>query len=96
MTHGFSVQVTATFEREYRKLLKGHPDLTTYIARAIGALAQDPYNSDHRHPIKRLIAVKPGNGQYRIRYVRYRFIFDIEGQTVYFKHCSVRREDTYK
>jgi mRNA-degrading endonuclease RelE of RelBE toxin-antitoxin system len=96
MTPVFSVQVTATFEREFRKLLKGHPDLTTHFARVVAALAQDPYNRTRAHPIKRLAAVNPGDGQFRIRFLGYRFIYDIDDATVFLKHCSLRREDTYK
>ena len=96
MTPGFSVQVTATFEREFRKLLKGHADLTAHFARVIAALSQDPYNRSRSHPIKRLTGVSPGDGQFRIRYLRYRFIYDIDDETVSLKHCSLRREDTYK
>ena len=96
MTPIFSVQVTATFEREFRKLLKGHPDLSAQFARVVAALAQDPYNRTRAHPIKRLTAVNPGDCQYRIRYARYRFIYNIDDETVFLKHCSLRREDTYK
>jgi len=96
MTPAFSVQVTATFEREFRKLLKGHADLTAHLARVIATLTQDPYNRSRSHPIKRLTGVTPGDGQFRIRYLRYRFIYDIEDEIVLLKHCSLRREDTYK
>jgi len=57
MMPGFSVRVTATFEREFRKLLKGHPDLTAHFERVIAVLAHDPYNRTRSHPIKRLTGV---------------------------------------
>jgi mRNA-degrading endonuclease RelE of RelBE toxin-antitoxin system len=96
MTPAFSVRVTARFERDYRKILKDHPDISTYYARAITILAADPHNRSRAHPIKKLASVKPGDGQYRIRFLRFRFIYDIESQTVFLKHCRLRREDTYK
>ncbi len=91
----FSVRVTARFERDYRKLLKDHPDISEHYARVIRVLAKDPYNRSRTHPIKKLASVKPGDGQYRIRFLRFRYIYDIEGQTVFLKHCRLRREDTY-
>jgi len=69
----FSVQVTARFERDYRKILKDHPDISAHYARAITILAADPYNRRRSHPIKKLSSVKPGEGQYRIRFLRFRF-----------------------
>jgi mRNA-degrading endonuclease RelE of RelBE toxin-antitoxin system len=91
----FSVRVTARFERDYRKLLKDHPDISELYARVIRILAADPYNRSRTHPIKKLTSVKPGEGQYRIRFFRFRFIYDIESQVVFLKHCRLRREDTY-
>lgn len=35
------------------------------------------------------------DGQYRIRAGHFRFRYDIKGQFVYLKACSLRREDTY-
>lgn len=92
----FSVLVTARFERDYQKLLKGHPELGAHYARVIAILAEDPYNRSQSYPIRKLVSVKPGDGQYRIRSLRFRFIYDIEDRTVFLKYCSLRREDTYK
>jgi mRNA-degrading endonuclease RelE of RelBE toxin-antitoxin system len=77
------------------KLLKTHSDLAAQYARVLPILAADPYNRSGSYPIKRLAGVKPGEGQYRIRFQRYRFIYDIEGKTVFLKLCRLRREDTY-
>jgi mRNA-degrading endonuclease RelE of RelBE toxin-antitoxin system len=96
MTSAFSVQVTARFERDYRKILKDHPDISAYYHRVITILAADPYNRSRTHPIKKLASVKPGDGQYRIRFLRFRFIYDIDVQAVFLKHCRLRREDTYE
>lgn len=96
MTSAFSVQITAAFEREYRKLLKGHPDLYLHYARVIAILSQDPFNRSRSHPIKKFTGVKPGYGQYRIRFGRFRFVYDTQGQNVFLKYCGLRREDTYK
>jgi mRNA-degrading endonuclease RelE of RelBE toxin-antitoxin system len=79
MTSMFSVEVTTRFERDYRKLLKLHPDIAEQYARVVAILARDPFNRSGSHPIKKLAGVKPSDGQYRIKFFRYRFIYDIDG-----------------
>ncbi|MBI4469188.1 MAG: hypothetical protein HY650_07705 [Acidobacteria bacterium] len=96
MTPGFSVHTTARFDRELRKLNRHHPDLAALYQRACSILATDPYNQSREHPIKKLEGGKPGQGQYRVRLGRIRFRYDIEGQVVYLKACSLRREETYR
>ncbi|MEK6285486.1 MAG: hypothetical protein AABO57_07080 [Acidobacteriota bacterium] len=46
--------------------------------------------------LKKLVDVRPGYGQYRIRAGRFRFRYDFEGQIVYLKLCSLRSEGTYR
>ena len=96
MTPGFSVQNTARFDRELRKLSRHHPELLTSYQRIWSILETDPYNHSREHPIKKLEGVKSGDGQYRVRFGRFRFRYDIEGQVVYLKACSLRREGTYR
>ena len=91
----FSVRITARFERDYGKLLKAHPDLASQYRQVVTILSVDPYNHSRSHPIKKLVGVKDGDGQYRIRFKRFRFIYDIEGEVVFLKHCRLRAEDTY-
>lgn len=92
----FSVYVTARFERDYRRLLKGHPDVATDHASVVAVLSSDPYNRSRSHPIRKLEQVDAGDGQYRIRWGRFRFRYDIDGTSVYLKYCGLRREDTYR
>jgi len=40
--------------------------------------------------------LRTGDGQYRIRFGRFRFRYDIERPVVYLKTCGIRREDTYR
>jgi len=91
----FSVLVTARFEREYRKILAAHPEIAEHYRRVVEILSVDPYNRSRRYPIKKMIGVKPGDGLYRIRFLRFRFIYDIASRVVYLKYCGLRREDTY-
>jgi mRNA-degrading endonuclease RelE of RelBE toxin-antitoxin system len=95
MTVEFRVLATSRFERELRKLVAHHPDLPEHYRDILAALKQDPYNRSRRYPIKKLQGVQADDGQYRTRSGRFRFRYDITGQSVYLKACSLRREDTY-
>jgi mRNA-degrading endonuclease RelE of RelBE toxin-antitoxin system len=91
----FSVIATARFERDYRSLLKRHPDLAEHYAEALPILQNDPYNRTRRHAIKKLEGVASGGGQHRFRSGRFRFRYDIVAKTVFLKYCGLCREDTY-
>lgn len=96
MTQNFSVKTTAHFDRIFRKLAKKHPELPQALARVVAILKTDPYHLSRSHPVKKLEGVESGEGQYRARVGRWRFRYDIVGQIVYLKACSLRREDTYR
>nr|MBS0019689.1 hypothetical protein [Gammaproteobacteria bacterium] len=96
MTPSFTVQTTPRFDREARSLRKRQPDFTKQLAVAIDPLRHDPYNRSRTHTIKKLEAVPPGEGQYRLRLRRFRFRYDIEENTVTLRYCGLRREDTYR
>jgi mRNA-degrading endonuclease RelE of RelBE toxin-antitoxin system len=93
--NGFDVRTTAHFERTLKKLVRTHPQARDEYAAVLLILNADPYNRTRRHPIRKLEGVAAGQGQYRMRMRRFRFIYDIDGQTVFLKACSLRREDTY-
>lgn len=96
MTPRFVVRTTSGFDRSLRKLSRRHAELVDLYEAVVRILEHDPYNRSGTHPIKKLVDVRPGDGQYRIRAGRFRFRYDFEGQTVYLKHCSLRSEDTYR
>ena len=96
MTAEFLVATTSRFDRELRKLAAKHSGLADVFRRVLETLKADPYNRSRQHAIKKLEAVPPGEGQYRIRSGRFRFRYDIDGQRVYLKACSLRREDSYR
>jgi mRNA-degrading endonuclease RelE of RelBE toxin-antitoxin system len=56
------------------------------------ALRADPQNRSGRHKIKKLIDVKRGDGQWRIRSGVYRLRYDIDGQIVTLHSISHRRD----
>jgi len=95
MTAEFLVLTTSRFDREVKKLVAHHPELPEHYRGIVAALKRDPYNRGHRYLIKKLQGVQAAGSQYRIRSGRFRFRYDIEGQSVYLKACSLRREDTY-
>ena len=65
MAPPFSVYVTARFERDYRRLLKGHAGLAADYQTVLSVLNTDPYNRSRSHPIRKLEQVDAGDGQYR-------------------------------
>jgi mRNA-degrading endonuclease RelE of RelBE toxin-antitoxin system len=95
MTAEFLVFTTSRFDRELKKLVAHHPELPEHYRDVLAALKQDPYNGSRRYLIKKLQGVQANDGQYRIRAGRFRFRYDIDGQSVYLKACSLRREDSY-
>ena len=96
MTSEFRIITTGQFERELKKLAAQHPCLSELFRRVIDIFKTDPHNRSRQQPIKKLEAVPAGEGQYRIRSGRFRFRYDTDGQVVYLKACSLRREDTYR
>jgi len=96
MKTAFVVRTTPQFERLLKKLTQHHPDLPDRFAEAIEILQTDPYNSTRSYPIKKLQGIKAGEGQYRLRLIRWRFRYDIWGREVELNYCGLRREDTYR
>ena len=96
MTTRFAVRTTSAFDRSFRKLSSRHAEMADLYDEVLNILATDPYNRSGTHSIKKLVDVRPGYGQYRIRVGRFRFRYDFEGQIVYLKLCSLRSEGTYR
>ena len=91
----FEVETTSRFDRELKQLCSRHPALPEHFAEVLQILQLDPYNRSRTHDIEKLTGIPAGDAQYRIRTGRFRFRFDIVGKYVFFKACSLRREDTY-
>ena len=97
MTPRFSVRTVPQFDRLLRRPTAQHPDLPRLYTEALNILETDPHNLSRAHNIRKLTGVTAGDGgQYRLRIGRFRFRYDIEGQVVYLKACSLRREGTYR
>ncbi len=93
MTLPYIVQTSPRFERLFRALVKHHRELYELRDTVIGILSTDPYNRSRRHPIKKLVGVKHGAGQYRLRLGRWRFRYDVTKKKAALQYCGLRRED---
>jgi hypothetical protein len=96
MTPLLSLRTTPRYERLARHLLKTHPEFRALQERAFDILTTDPYNRTRAHNIKKLVAVPPGEGQWRLSLERFRFRYDIYGPDVVVHYCGLRREATYR
>jgi len=88
----FRVLTTPAFEREFRKASKGNTALMGALEELLGILQGDPHNRTGQHNIKKLAGLKPGEGQWRIRWREYRLRYDIFGEEVVLHSFRHRRE----
>jgi mRNA-degrading endonuclease RelE of RelBE toxin-antitoxin system len=94
MLQPFRIRSSQSFERDIRKLTKRNANLLLKLEEAAAILRVDPYNTTRQHNIRKLNAVRPGEGQWRIRIGDYRIRYDIFGTDVVlysFRH----RKETY-
>jgi hypothetical protein len=92
----FSVHPTSHYRRLSTKLHKTNRDFEAAELSAVEILSADPYNRLRSHKIKKLEGVASDEGQYRLSLGRWRFRYDIIGQTVLLSYCGLRRENTYR
>jgi hypothetical protein len=91
----FAVHSTSHYQRLSTKLHKANRDFEATERTAVDILSTDPYNRSRSYNIKKLEDVAKGEGQYRLSLGRWRFRYDIIGQTVLLSYCGLRRENTY-
>lgn len=94
MPSAFVVLTTPAFERSFRKLARNNPAFIEALAELVAVLGDDPHNHSGRHQIKKLTGVKPGEGQWRIRWRDYRLRYDISGRDVVL-HAFLHRKSAY-
>ena len=94
MAGAFRVVTTPAFEREFRKVLRGNAALIGALEDLIATLSEDPHNRSGQHQIKKLAGLKPGEGQWRIRWREYRLRYDILGNEVVL-HSFRHRKEAY-
>ena len=94
MAGAFRVVTTPAFERAFRKMARGNTALTKALDELVGILTKDPHNRSGQQQIKKLAGLKPGEGQWRIRWRDYRLRFDIFGAEVVL-HSFRHRKEAY-
>lgn len=94
MAAPFPVLTTPAFEREFRAISKKDATLVRALEELIEILSDDPHNRSGRHKIKKLAGLKPGEGQWRVRWRDYRLRYDIFGNEVVL-HSFRHRKDAY-
>jgi len=94
MAEPFRVLTTPAFEREFRAISKKDSVLVRALDELIAILGSDPHNRSARHEIKKLAGLKPGEGQWRVRWRDYRLRYDILGSEVVL-HSFRHRKDAY-
>lgn len=92
MANSFELFTTPGFERDIKRMSKKNPSAIKQIQSLISFLKIDPYNSSSSHDIKKLTAVEPGEGQFRIRSGNYRLRYDIFGKNVVLYSARDRKE----
>jgi mRNA-degrading endonuclease RelE of RelBE toxin-antitoxin system len=71
---------------------RGNAALVEALEELLATLEEDPHNRSGQHKIKKLAGVKPGEGQWRIRWREYRLRYDIFGEEVVLHSFRHRRE----
>jgi len=94
MAGTFRVLTTPAFERQFRAVSRRESALVDALEELIEILSSDPHNRSLRHQIKKLGGLKPGEGQWRIRWRDYRLRYDIFGNEVVL-HSFRHRKDAY-
>ena len=92
MGASFQVVTTSAFERDARRIIRRHPELTAVLEEWISILEADPYNRTRAHDITKFRGVKSGQGQRRIRHGDYRLRYDILDRDVVLYSLRHRRE----
>ena len=77
------------------------PEFDTVLEEAITILEtrpkpQPPSEGDEEQYIIKLDGSRPGEGQYRLKRKRWRFLYDIAGRDVELLWCGLRDEKTYR
>jgi mRNA-degrading endonuclease RelE of RelBE toxin-antitoxin system len=94
MAATFRVVSTPAFEREFRKTSRGKVELVAVLEELVAILSEDPQNRSGRHHVKKLAGLKPGEGQWRVRWREYRLRYDIFEREVVL-HSFRHRKEAY-
>jgi len=82
MSRRYRVVATKAFEGEVRRLRKRLPRVYESLLEAVQLLEDDPFNTEGRANIRKLVDVPVGEGQFRVRLGDYRLRYDVIGNEV--------------
>ncbi len=92
MPEQFRTLTTPVFDRDARRIGRRNPKFPGQFAQILAALEEDPYNINRKRDIKKLANLKPGQGQWRVRFGNYRLRYDIFGRdVVYTRFATAER-----
>ena len=92
MVRRYRIVTPRQFEREVRRLRKRFPRVHAVYERALDLLEIDPFNLENRADISKLVDVRAGEGQFRLRLGDWRLRYDVAGETVVLHSMRHRRE----
>ncbi len=88
----YKVFITSFFEKDVQRLTRKNKKLFLKIVNLKQILEDDPCNLSRQFEIKKLKGIKPGEGQYRIRWKEYRLRYDIFNKDVILYSFRHRKE----
>ena len=92
MNGQFRTFLTPGFQRDFRRITRGNPRLESALEEVLAILREDPTNRSGRYPIKKLTGMRIGEGQWRIRWQKYRIRYDVIGADVLLYSFRHRKE----
>ena len=92
MSRRYRIIILPEFEREVRRLRKRFPRVHASYERAIELLETDPFNLRGHANISKLVDVRAGEGQFRLRLGDWRLRYDVVGETAVLHSMRHRRE----
>ena len=82
MERRYRVLASRGFDRDVRRIRKRAPRMLEVLREAGALLAEDPYNLQGRADISKLVDVRSGDGQFRLRLGDWRLRYDVDGDEV--------------
>ena len=91
----YRIIILPEFERDVRRLRKRFPRVHASYEGALQILETDPFNLEKRANIAKLVDVRPGEGQFRLRLGDWRLRCDVVGEDVVL-HSMRPRSESYR
>jgi mRNA-degrading endonuclease RelE of RelBE toxin-antitoxin system len=95
MESRYRVVAGRSFDKDLRRIRRRAPRMLEVLREAGALLADDPYNRRGRADISKLVDVRPGEGQFRLRLGDWRLRYDVVGEDVVL-HSMRPRSESYR